>query len=117
MSAMTWYHLRAPAARQGRRFIVAYTAAMFGLTFAMYLSSAMMLEAAMIEAPADTPEASGTLICGPWSITNTVVSTLQFLLSDALLVKMPNARSSVPQLTIRHRCTGHIFCSEIRRRS
>jgi hypothetical protein len=87
MTVMTWYYLRARDRDEtGRRSVMIYTIAMFVLTFGDYLSSAMVLESTIIEAPADTPEASGALLCGAWSMTNLVTSTLQFLLSDALMV-------------------------------
>jgi hypothetical protein len=113
MTAMTWYHLRTPAARQGRRFIVAYTVAMFVVTFATYLSSAVVLEATLIE----IPETSNLQICSPWSVTYLVVSTVQFLLSDALLVTNLNLRPSTCLLTSITRCIGHTFCLGVKKRS
>jgi hypothetical protein len=88
MTIMTWYYLRARGRDEtGRRSVMIYTIAMFVLTFGDYLSSVMVLESTIIEAPADTPEASGALLCGAWSMTSLVTSTLQFLLSDALMVR------------------------------
>jgi hypothetical protein len=117
MTAMTWYHLRTPAARQGRRLIAAYTMSMFIVTFSNCLSSVMVLEATVIEAPAGTLEASGELTCRPWGLTNLVVSTLQFLFSDALLVRSLHTRLRISLLTTGHRCTGLISCSQLRKLS
>jgi hypothetical protein len=87
MTIMTWYYLRARRRDQsGRPFVLVYTITMFVLTFWDYVSSAIVLESTIIEAPADTPEASGALLCSAWSMTSLVISTLQFVLSDGLMV-------------------------------
>jgi hypothetical protein len=96
---------------------VAYTVVMFALTFVTFVSIAVVQEATMVEAPEGTPETSESsfFLCAPWSITNMVGSTLQFLLSDALLVMTLNLRPSLHFLTVIARCIGHIFCSGVRK--
>jgi hypothetical protein len=90
MSIMTWYHLRnrynTNTSRQWS--ILVFASVMFILTFVNYITSALVLEATLIETPANTSQATNALLCAPVTIVNTVVSTLQFLLSDGLMVRL-----------------------------
>jgi hypothetical protein len=89
MSVITWYRLRIRRMSQPghRSMVFAYTILMFLLTFVDYVSSALVLEAALIEGPAGTSAAAGAQLCSAVGITNNIVSSLQFLLSDALMVR------------------------------
>jgi hypothetical protein len=90
MSVITWYRLRIRRMSQPghRSMVFAYTILMFLLTFVDYVSSALVLEAALIEGPAGTSAAAGAQLCSAVGITNNIVSSLQFLLSDALMVRL-----------------------------
>jgi hypothetical protein len=112
MTIMTWCYLRARGSDQsGRRFILLYTIAMFLSTFGNSVSTAMVLESIIVEAPADTPEASGALLCGAWSITSLVTETLQFLLSDGLMVSRDVLTHVTGRADSRNRFIEHSCCS------
>jgi hypothetical protein len=88
MAGMTVrYLLRRPKDRHGWQLTLYYTFAMLLLTIANYYTSAKSLEAMMIEVPADTPEARDADSCGPTNLAGTVVSIVQVLLSDGLMVR------------------------------
>jgi hypothetical protein len=111
MSVITWHRLRIRRISQPghRSMVFAYTILMFLLTFVDYVSSALVLEAALIEGPAGTSAAAGAQLCSAVGITNNVVSSLQFLLSDALMVR-PNVPCCAHALTC-YRSTEHSYCS------
>jgi hypothetical protein len=88
MAGMTVYFLRhRPKNRHGRQFSLYYTIAMLLLTIANDYTSAKVLEAMIIEVPANTSEASDADSCEPTNLVGTVVSIVQVLLSDGLMVR------------------------------
>jgi hypothetical protein len=88
MAGMTVHYLcQRHKDRHGRRLSLYYTIAMFLLTIANYYTSAKFLEALMIEVPANTPEARDADSCEPSNLVGTVVSIVQVLLSDGLMVR------------------------------
>jgi hypothetical protein len=87
MAGMTIHYIRNHHhSIHGRRLSLYYTITMILLTIANYYTSAKVLEALIIEVPANAAEAGDADSCGPVSIVNNIVSILQILLSDGLMV-------------------------------
>jgi hypothetical protein len=98
MAGMTIYYLLNRAGeRLGKRLSLHYTVAMFLLTIANYYTTAKVTEAIIIELPANTSEASDANQCGPTNIAATVVSIMQVLLSDALMVRSFLSVTALPE--------------------
>jgi hypothetical protein len=88
MVGITLHHLcNRISGLQGRRLILSYTAAMFVLTVMDCYSGAKVLEAVIIEVPANTTGASDAETCAPINIVSSVSSIVQVILSDGLMVE------------------------------
>jgi Ni/Fe-hydrogenase subunit HybB-like protein len=94
MAIMSFYFLlNRPKRMAGRQITLSYSTFMVVLALPSFITSLKTLEAGVIEIPAGTPEAYDGYYCAPVYIANSVVTTLQFLASDALLVRHTNSSS------------------------
>jgi hypothetical protein len=110
MAGMTLYYLRNQTGdRSGRRLSLHYTIVMFLLTIANYYTTAKVMEAIIIEMPANTPETSDANQCGPTNVVATVVSILQVLLSDGLMVRLLSVYCCLAYEHIRF--IAHMLCT------
>jgi hypothetical protein len=94
IAVMTLYHLvHQSGDLRGRRLKLAYTITTLFLTVGNCYTSAKILEAFIIEYPAHSPQGNDVRSCAPVGIAGTVISIIQFLLSDALMVRLESSVS------------------------
>jgi hypothetical protein len=115
MAAMTMYFLsRKPKRAAGRRVTLLYTAFMSAIGLAAFLTTLATLEAAVVEVPARTPLSLNNYYCAPMYVASSLLSTMQFLASDALLVSLirckprSSNRQSIPGLPHIHTLRGEL---------
>jgi hypothetical protein len=110
MAIMTFYFLlNRPKRMAGRQITLYYTTFMAIIAFPSFITSLKTLEAGVVEVPAGTPEAYDGYYCSPIYIANSVVSTLQFLASDALLVRVTSINSGLFLIEIKQVYRAYTF--------
>jgi hypothetical protein len=109
MAGMTVYFLsHKPKRAAGLRVALAYTIFMMVIGTTALLTTLVTLEAAIVESPARTPSAFNNYYCAPVYVASSLLSTFQFLASDALLVSTTSHKASSLELKESVRCTVHI---------
>jgi hypothetical protein len=68
--------------------VLAYTVAMFFVTMAKSILSARLMELVLIEAPTLGTQEQDPLVCSATVLAHDALSVIQYLLSDALMVRI-----------------------------
>jgi hypothetical protein len=109
MAGMTVYFLsHRPKRAAGLRVALAYTTLMMVIGTTALLTTLVTLEAAVVESPARTPSAFNNYYCAPMYVASSLLSTFQFLASDALLVSTTSQKAGSLELKESVRCTALI---------